>query len=98
MSDSLAFELNGEPVRVEGVSPNVTLLEWLRARGLKGTKEGCAEGDCGACSVAIAGHDATGQPCWRTVNSCLMPLPALAGRAVLTVEGLKRAELHPVQQ
>jgi xanthine dehydrogenase molybdopterin binding subunit/xanthine dehydrogenase small subunit len=97
MSDALDFQLNGQPVRVEGVSPNVTLLEWLRASGRTGTKEGCAEGDCGACSVAVSGHDADGKPCWRAINSCLVPLPALGGRAVLTVEGLKREVMHPVQ-
>ena len=97
MSDALDFQLNGQPVRVEGVSPNVTLLEWLRARGLTGTKEGCAEGDCGACSVAVSAHDADGKPCWRAINSCLVPLPVLAGRAVMTVEGLKREAMHPVQ-
>ncbi len=97
MSRSLEFQLNGETVCVEGVSPNVTLLEWLRANGRTGSKEGCAEGDCGACSVAVSAHDGEGRPCWRSINSCLVPLPSLAGRAVLTVEGLKRDALHPVQ-
>jgi len=93
----LEFQLNGEVIHVERVSPNVTLLEWLRASGRTGTKEGCAEGDCGACSVVVSTHDAEGKPCWRAINSCLVPLPSLAGRAVLTVEGLKRDALHPVQ-
>src|SRR5882757_4031740 len=97
MSASFDFQLNGERVEVTGISPNVTLLEWLRASGRTGTKEGCAEGDCGACSVAVSAHDADGKPCWRAINSCLVPLPVLAGRTVLTVEGLKREALHPVQ-
>jgi xanthine dehydrogenase molybdopterin binding subunit/xanthine dehydrogenase small subunit len=97
MSTALEFQLNGECVRVVDVSPNVTLLEWLRASGRTGTKEGCAEGDCGACTVAVSAHGVDGKACWRSINSCLVPLPALAGRAVLTVEGLKRDELHPVQ-
>src|ERR1035438_4269435 len=102
------FILNGRPVRVAGVSPNMTLLEFLRARGLTGTKEGCAEGDCGACSVAIIERNADGQPVYRAVNSCLMPVSLVAGREVVTVEGIcksqnqdprtKTPSLHPVQQ
>ena len=94
---SFSFQLNGELIRVDNVSPNLTLLEFLRRSGRTGTKEGCAEGDCGACSVAVAMPGADGKPCWRAINSCLVPLPALAGRQVLTVEGLKRDDLHPVQ-
>ena len=83
-----SFHLNGELVRVDDVSPNLTLLEFLRRSGRTGTKEGCAEGDCGACSVAVSVPGSDGKPCWRSINSCLVPLPALAGRQVLTVEGL----------
>lgn len=106
MSGHFNFILNGKPVRVQGVSPNTTLLEWLRGSGCTGTKEGCAEGDCGACSVVV--REGTQ---WRAFNSCLVPLPALAGREVKTVEGLKApgnpcaaqgacgadGALHPVQ-
>ena len=88
MSSTLEFRLNGKPVRVDSVSPNLTLLEWLRARGLTGSKEGCAEGDCGACSVAIVDRDARGKRCYRSINSCLVPLPLMAGRDVITVEGV----------
>ncbi len=98
MSRALEFRLNGESVRVEDVSPNVTLLEWLRRRGLTGSKEGCAEGDCGACSVAIVDRDARGKRCYRAINSCLVPLPLLAGRDIVTVEGVAGEKLHPVQQ
>ncbi len=94
----LAFELNGRAVEIADADPNTTLLEWLRGGGLTGAKEGCAEGDCGACSVAVALPDVEGRPCWQAVNSCLIPLPALAGRQVVTVEGLKRAgQPHPAQ-
>src|ERR1017187_795706 len=108
MPQMFEFILNGRPVRVAGVSPNTTLLEFLSARGLTGTKEGCAEGDCGACSVAIIEHDANGKPAYRAVNSCLMPVCLVAGREVVTVEGVAKSEirnqkseighLHPVQQ
>ena len=98
MSRALEFLLNGKAVRIEAVSPNVTLLEWLRTSGLTGSKEGCAEGDCGACSVAIIDRDAQGKRTYRAINSCLVPLPLMAGREVVTVEGLAGEKLHPVQQ
>src|SRR5437016_10784030 len=88
MSRAIEFRLNGESVRIEAVSPNVTLLEWLRRRGLTGSKEGCAEGDCGACSVAIIERDVRGKRCYRAINSCLVPLPLMAGRDIITVEGV----------
>jgi xanthine dehydrogenase small subunit len=99
MADVFEFVLNGRPVRIEGTSPNTTLLEYLRASGLTGSKEGCAEGDCGACSVAIIERDANGKPTYRAVNSCLMPVCLLAGREVISVEGVGcSANLHPVQR
>ena len=88
MSAAFEFTLNGKPVRVEAVSPNTTLLEFLRGNGLTGSKEGCAEGDCGACSVAIIERDADGKAAYRAVNSCLMPVCLLAGREVVSVEGV----------
>jgi xanthine dehydrogenase large subunit len=99
-SGSLEFELNGKTHRVSGISPNVTLLQYLRANGLLGAKEGCAEGDCGACSVGLFERTPEGGSTCRAINSCLVPVCALAGRAVLTVEGLAPApgSLHPVQQ
>src|SRR5882724_1084227 len=85
---ALEFRLNGKPVRVDSVSPNTTLLEWLRTSGLTGSKEGCAEGDSGACSVAIVDRDARGKRCYRAINSCLVPLPLMAGRDIISVEGV----------
>jgi xanthine dehydrogenase molybdopterin binding subunit/xanthine dehydrogenase small subunit len=96
--NAIEFRLNDAPVRIEGMSPNVTLLDWLRTNGLTGSKEGCAEGDCGACSVAMVDRDARGKRCYRSINSCLVPLPLMAGRDIITVEGVARDELHPVQQ
>ena len=88
MNNTIAFRLNGREVRLDSVSPNTTLLDWLRAQGLTGSKEGCAEGDCGACSVAIVDRDRHGKPCFRSINSCLIPLPLMAGRDIITVEGV----------
>ena len=101
MAGAPEFILNGRAVRIEySGSPNTTLLEFLRASGLTGTKEGCAEGDCGACSVAIVDRDVYGKPCYRAINSCLVPVCLLAGREVTSeTEGVAGADgLHPVQR
>ena len=78
---------------------SVTLLQWLRARGLTGTKEGCAEGECGACAVAMRRTDAQGRTRFESINSCLVPLAAVHDETVVTVEGIAPGEglLHPVQ-
>jgi xanthine dehydrogenase molybdopterin binding subunit/xanthine dehydrogenase small subunit len=99
MLNAIEFTLNGRSVRIEDVSPNTTLLEYLRRTGLTGAKEGCAEGDCGACSVAILDRDSQGQPCYRAINSCLVPLCLMAGREIVSAEGVVgRNKLHPVQE
>jgi len=99
MCSAIAFRLNGRNVRVEDVSPNTTLLEYLRATGLTGAKEGCAEGDCGACSVAILDRDSQGRPCYRAINSCLVPLVLMVGREIVSVEGVaSHGKLHPIQE
>ncbi len=94
------FTINGKTVRVDGAAPTTTLLEYLRSSGLTGTKQGCAEGDCGACTVAVVERNASGQTTYRGVNSCIALLPTFAGREVLTVEALAGAggSLHPVQK
>jgi xanthine dehydrogenase small subunit len=92
----VTFLLNGETVRVTGEPPTRTLLDWLReTRGLKGTKEGCNEGDCGACTVMVT--DEAGA---RAMNACILFLGQIQGKAVRTVEGLSGpdGQLHPVQQ
>jgi len=96
---SFELTINGLKVLVEGVAPTTTLLQFLRSRGITGAKEGCAEGDCGACTVALVDRDAVGNPTYRTMTSCIALLPALAGREVITVEGLQAGmgALHPVQ-
>lgn len=83
----IEFVLNGEPVSIGGAATHTTLLDFVRARGLTGAKEGCAEGECGACTVAIVAGD-RGRTTYRAVNSCLMLLPTVAGQEIYTVESL----------
>ena len=97
---AVQFLLNGKPCREESAPPTMTVLDWLRSRArLTGTKEGCGEGDCGACTIVI-GRPVDGSLQYRAVNSCLMMLPQIDNCAVLTVEGLAAPDgtLHPVQQ
>lgn len=95
--DQFTFTLNGKTVRPRGVSPTQTLLEFLRQQGHIGTKEGCGDGDCGACTVAIIARGSDGQAHYQAVNSCLIPIGAVAGREIVTVEGVSNGSLHPVQ-
>lgn len=97
---SITFLLNGEKTSVSQQPPTTTVLNWLREQaGLTGTKEGCAEGDCGACTVVL-GSSTRGQMHWQAVNGCLLTLGQIDGKALKTVEGLGTPEgaLHPVQQ
>src|SRR3990170_3342161 len=92
--------VNGTPRDLEGVPLHTNALDFLRGCGLTGAKEGCAEGECGACSVLVArpapdGSDVTE---WTAINSCLVPAASLDGQEVVTAEGLGSPEhLHPVQ-
>jgi xanthine dehydrogenase small subunit len=94
----IAFTLNGTPRSLPaGTSPTTTLLDWLRGpTALTGTKEGCAEGDCGACTVVIEEAEGARVP----VNACLALLGQMHGRAIRTVEGLRAPDgaPHPVQR
>jgi len=97
----LTFLLNGESVELAGASPTRTLLDFLReTRSLHGTKEGCNEGDCGACTVMVTTPTPDGGAVHQALNACILFLPQLQGRAVRTVEGLAAPDgtLHPVQQ
>ena len=93
---AIEFLLNGEEVALTGVSPTTTLLNWLRYdRGLTGTKEGCAEGDCGACTVAMRAPGGD----WLPTCACILLIGMAHGREVRTVEALPSDEgLHPIQR
>ncbi|HTQ70028.1 MAG TPA: xanthine dehydrogenase small subunit [Acidocella sp.] len=92
---SVRFVLDHEIVVLEAADPTGSVLEMLRTRLHRtGTKEGCAEGDCGACTVLLGELDGE-RIAWRAVNSCILFLPMLDGKALLTVESLGGA--HPVQ-
>src|SRR6266566_866317 len=99
-SSTVRFVLDGEVIAVPDVDPARTVLNYLREDlGRTGTKEGCAEGDCGACTVVV-GELAGDGVRFRAINSCIQFLPTLDGKELITVESLKRADgtLHPVQQ
>jgi xanthine dehydrogenase molybdopterin binding subunit/xanthine dehydrogenase small subunit len=94
----VSFRLNGEALTVSNCSTHTTLLSWLRHSGRTGTKEGCAEGDCGACTIVMRDEGPNG-PIYRSINSCIALLVSMHGKEVLTVEGLAQAGvLHPVQE
>ncbi|MFT3923460.1 MAG: FAD binding domain-containing protein [Myxococcales bacterium] len=104
----MRFVLNGKPAQLGEVDPHLNLLTWLREAGFTGSKEGCAEGECGACAVALVeasmepgaephdGHVSRLVP----VNSCLLPIGAVVGRELVSVEGVADSDgrLHPVQE
>ncbi|MGW6568901.1 xanthine dehydrogenase small subunit [Streptomyces sp. NPDC054975] len=97
--------VNGKETPISPAAPHTTVLDLLRERGLTGTKEGCAEGECGACSVLVARPGVNKPTDWVAVNACLVPAAALDGQEIITSEGLATAgepgtapTLHPVQE
>src|SRR5215472_12055734 len=99
MSGRISFLLNGVPRTVDDVAPTMTVLEYLRGpERACGTKEGCAEGDCGACTVVLGEPARDGGITYRAINGCIAFLPQVDGKLLLTVEGLADGQaLHPVQ-
>ena len=82
--------VNGRTRELGEVGGHVTLLEWLRGDGLTGCKEGCAEGECGACAVLVARPDGPDRTRWVAINACLVPAAAFDQQEVVTAEGLGR--------
>jgi xanthine dehydrogenase small subunit len=96
---SPAVVVNGRSRDLKEVGGHVTLLEWLRESGLTGAKEGCAEGECGACAVLVARDDGAGGTRWVAINACLVPAAGYDQQEVVTAEGLGQpGDLHPVQR
>ncbi len=92
------ISVNGEPRALGAIPAWTSTLDWLREIGLTGAKEGCAEGECGACSVLVARPDGAASR-WTAINACLVPALALDGQEVVTAEGLGSPDqLHPVQR
>ena len=101
MSEPIRFYYRGSVHEVRNSAPTQTVLQHLREDlHCTGTKEGCAEGDCGACTVVLGGLDASGKLALKAVNSCIQLTPTLDGKALFTVEDLQQpnGDLHPVQQ
>ena len=101
MSSEPTVLVDGRPISLAAVDPHQPLLHFLRERGLTGVKEGCAEGECGACAVVVLAASGSGPSGSRfvTVNSCLVPAVGVAGREVVTVHGVAEPDaLHPAQQ
>ena len=97
--NALQFIRSGHRVRIEQFAPRATLLDWLRLEERStGTKEGCAEGDCGACAVVLA-RERDGRLVHESVNSCITLLGQIDGAELITVEDLaENGALHPVQE
>lgn len=98
--DTIRFYLNGTRVVLDEIDPEVTLLEYLRGIGLTGTKLGCGEGGCGACTVVISQYNPTTKQIYHaSVNACLAPLASVDGKHVITVEGIGNVKQpHPAQE
>jgi xanthine dehydrogenase small subunit len=101
-SNAIRFLLDGQIVTIRDVPPTMTVLEYLREIARRtGSKEGCAEGDCGACTVVLGELATDGTHVnYRAINSCIRLLPTIDGQELITVESLQGADgsLHPVQQ
>ncbi|KAJ1916857.1 hypothetical protein IWQ60_007971 [Tieghemiomyces parasiticus] len=99
-SGRLHFYVNTTPFTLDHPAPELTVLQFLRQEGFTGTKLGCAEGGCGACTVVVAAwHAAAGKVTHHSANGCLLPLCTLDGKQVITVEGIGTAKApHPIQE
>ena len=102
VTNTVRFVLDGQIVEAQGARRTTTVLDYLREQLHRtGTKEGCAEGDCGACVVMVGELNAAGTGVdYVATNACIQLLPSLDGKSIKTVESLKKADgtLHPVQE
>src|SRR5215218_8869873 len=90
--------INGQIRSITDMPLHTTALDFLRGCGLIGCKEGCAEGECGACSVLVARPGLSTPTEWVAINACLVPIASLDGQEIVTAEGLgEPGDLHPVQ-
>ena len=95
---SIEFLLNDELITLNDLDTNTTVLEYLRNyKNLKGTKEGCASGDCGACTAVLA-EVKDNKLKYKSINTCITLLYTLHSKQLLTVEHIESKYLHPVQQ
>ncbi len=91
--------VNGAQRALGDVGGHVTLLQWLRETGYTGSKEGCAEGECGACAVLVSRPNGEDASRWTAINACLVPAAGLESQEIVTAEGFGTPDaLHPVQQ
>ncbi len=98
MKRTIRFRLN-ETLYQQEVREESLVLDWIRNEaGLKGTKEGCREGDCGACLVLLGGRGPVGEVAWRSVTSCTLAMGELDGHHLITIEGLASQGLTPVME
>jgi xanthine dehydrogenase small subunit len=97
---SFLLNQNPEPIALQGIDPNMTVLQFLRATGRVGTKEGCASGDCGACTAVVIDLSEDEKALdFKSLNTCIALVHSLSGKCLVTVEGLQQdKKLHPVQQ
>ncbi|KAG8414083.1 hypothetical protein J3458_011735 [Metarhizium acridum] len=98
--DTLRFYLNGTKVVLDDIDPEITVLEYLRGIGLTGTKLGCGEGGCGACTIVVSQYNPTTKQIYHaSVNACLAPLVSVDGKHVITIEGIGNTKRpHPTQE
>jgi len=98
-STQLSFYVNDTQKTVSSIDPRTKILEYLRANGYTGTKTGCNEGACGACTIVLADYDSEKKLVrYRSANACLLPLCSAHNKQIITIEGLGKPESpHPIQ-
>ncbi|CAF1056080.1 unnamed protein product [Brachionus calyciflorus] len=98
-SNTIEFYVNSDLKHLSDLDPRTTLLAYLRDNGYTGTKYGCGEGGCGACTIVVAEYDSSKKMVnYRSANSCLLPLCSLNKKQIITIEGIGNPEKpNPIQ-